>query len=331
MRVVVLFGLVASALLGGCASIVSGQNQSVSVETVADSAAVAGSNCQLTNNKGTWYVKTPGSTMVNRSFEDLSVRCEHDAYEPGIASFKSTTKGMAFGNIIFGGIIGAGVDISTGAAYDYPNLITVVLGKATGAVPKAAPKDDAPAAAVPLSRGDFLEYEITERFTGNVRQARWVVDEISAEKVVFNGGDWVEGSQGQVLSMRAPSAGDLDSLEPPTGWIPADLAVGRRWTLRYEARDGSPTSRFELDAQAMVQMKVTTKAGTFDAIQIVYKGYAQRNGGALFVPHATEIKLWYDPGQKRVVLFESEIRPGQNASAVRPSRERIELVRVRRS
>ncbi|MDH4481479.1 MAG: hypothetical protein QE279_02085 [Rhodoferax sp.] len=36
---------------------------------------------------------------------------------------------MAFGNIIFGGVIGAGVDISTGTAYDYPSLIVVMMGK----------------------------------------------------------------------------------------------------------------------------------------------------------------------------------------------------------
>jgi len=35
---------------------------------------------------------------------------------------------MAFGNIIAGGIIGAGIDMSTGAAYDYPSLITVEMG-----------------------------------------------------------------------------------------------------------------------------------------------------------------------------------------------------------
>ena len=40
----------------------------------------------------------------------------------------SSTKAMAFGNILFGGPIGAGVDMASGAAYDYPNLITVMMG-----------------------------------------------------------------------------------------------------------------------------------------------------------------------------------------------------------
>ena len=116
------------AALAGCASIVNGQNQSLSVEARSDSGPVSGTNCKLSNNKGTWFVTTPGSTLVQRSFEDLAVRCERDDYEPGLISVKSNTKGMAFGNILFGGIIGAGVDMSTGAAYDYPTLITVSMG-----------------------------------------------------------------------------------------------------------------------------------------------------------------------------------------------------------
>jgi phosphoketolase len=34
---------------------------------------------------------------------------------------------MAAGNIIFGGPIGAGVDAATGAAFDYPSLIKVLM------------------------------------------------------------------------------------------------------------------------------------------------------------------------------------------------------------
>lgn len=41
----------------------------------------------------------------------------------------SKTKGMAFGNIVFGGVIGAGVDMADGAAYDYPNEINMNLNK----------------------------------------------------------------------------------------------------------------------------------------------------------------------------------------------------------
>lgn len=139
MRITTLAISVALMSLTGCASIVSGQNQSVSVETRSDNGGqVTGANCKLSNNKGTWYVTTPGSTTVNRSYEDLAVRCERANLDPGLLSVKSSTKGMAFGNILFGGIIGAGVDMSTGAAYDYPTLITVAMGSSSGLAPAPA-------------------------------------------------------------------------------------------------------------------------------------------------------------------------------------------------
>jgi len=136
----------------GCASIVNGQNQTVSVETRTGGGPVAGASCKLSNDKGVWFVTTPGSTTVHRSFEDLSVKCEKESLEPGLVSVKSGTKAMAFGNIIFGGVIGAGVDVATGAAYDYPPLITVTMGESVvldsqqGAAAPAGPAAAASAA-----------------------------------------------------------------------------------------------------------------------------------------------------------------------------------------
>ena len=139
----------------GCASIVNGQNQSVSVETIYKSAAVSGAMCKLTNNKGSWFITTPGSTIVQRSFEDLSVKCEKDLIEPGMLSVKSSTKAMAAGNIIFGGIIGIGVDVATGAAYDYPTLITVVMAE-TALMPGAGSAPAQQTGNRPNSNGAFL-------------------------------------------------------------------------------------------------------------------------------------------------------------------------------
>lgn len=115
------------ALMSGCASIVDGTNQSLSVETTAKGQQISGSECTLTNNKGTWFVSTPGTVTVHRSYDPLNVKCTHGGYAPAIATSSSSTKAMAFGNILFGGLIGAGVDMSTGAAYDYPKLIDVPM------------------------------------------------------------------------------------------------------------------------------------------------------------------------------------------------------------
>jgi hypothetical protein len=145
--------LITASLLGGCASIVNGQNQSLSVEARSDAGPVIGATCKLTNDRGEWFVTSPGSTTVHRSYGDLLVKCEKDPLPPGSAAVHSSTKGMAFGNILLGGFIGAGVDMSTGAAYDYPQLITVLMGQNQMIPPPAgasAPLQTAvPAAATP--------------------------------------------------------------------------------------------------------------------------------------------------------------------------------------
>jgi hypothetical protein len=118
--------LVASSLTG-CASIVSGHNQPVSVNT----GSVTNARCSLENSKGTWYIpSTPGSTVINRAYGDLKVVCQKSGYRNGTKSVASHTKGMAFGNVVFGGVIGAGVDVASGAAYDYPTDISVPMQRA---------------------------------------------------------------------------------------------------------------------------------------------------------------------------------------------------------
>ena len=113
--------------LTGCASIVNGTNQSVSVNT----GAVSGASCALENNKGKWYVSnTPGSVVIHRSYRDLTVNCTKKGYRPTFKQVSSQTKAMAFGNLVFGGAIGAGVDMANGSAYDYPTDINVPLQRA---------------------------------------------------------------------------------------------------------------------------------------------------------------------------------------------------------
>ena len=118
---------IALASLTGCASIVSGTNQVVSVETLVPTGKVVGANCKLQNDKGVYFVTTPGTVTVHRAYGDMSVTCDKAGMTPTTASFKSSTKGMLAGNILFGGVIGAGVDAASGAAYDYPALLQIMM------------------------------------------------------------------------------------------------------------------------------------------------------------------------------------------------------------
>ena len=128
VRLTCLLGTgMALASLTGCASIVSGTNQVVSVETLVPAGKVAGANCKLQNDKGVYFVTTPGTVTVHRAYGDISVTCDKAGMAPTTTNFKSSTKGMLAGNILFGGVIGVGVDAATGAAYDYPALLQIMM------------------------------------------------------------------------------------------------------------------------------------------------------------------------------------------------------------
>lgn len=116
------------ALGSGCATITGSENQTISVETHDASGPVANAECRLSNNNGSWTVKTPGVASVRRSAEDLLVRCESEDREPGTAKVVSRVNAALFGNVIFGGAVGAVIDHTRGTAYDYPTVVRVVFG-----------------------------------------------------------------------------------------------------------------------------------------------------------------------------------------------------------
>ena len=117
------------AVTVGCASITGTTIQSISVQTVdAAGKEVTGSACELNNNKGKWFVTSPGSTTITRSNDNLLVLCKKEPAELGRASVVSATKGSMFGNILFGGGIGAIIDHNNGSAYEYPAFFQVQMG-----------------------------------------------------------------------------------------------------------------------------------------------------------------------------------------------------------
>lgn len=128
----------------GCASVVIGETQEVTFETVdAAGAAVAGAECTLSNDRGSWPVKTPGFAVIPRSPQDLHVRCEAESHKPGEVRAVSRVNSPMFLNMLlgattaagFGVVAGAAIDHWKGAGYNYPKLIRVVLGESGVADP----------------------------------------------------------------------------------------------------------------------------------------------------------------------------------------------------
>lgn len=114
----------------GCATITGDTAQSIRVETVAlDGTEVKDADCELTNEYGAYRLKTPGQVTVRRSSGDLNVTCKKEGLPDGGARAISRVNGGMFGNILFGGGIGAIIDHSKGTGYSYPTWLRMVFGK----------------------------------------------------------------------------------------------------------------------------------------------------------------------------------------------------------
>lgn len=107
----------------GCATITRGSNEAFVIESDP-----AGAKARLSNGL---QCTTPCSLTVKRR-GDFTVTIEKDGYETVRATVTSSndnagSAGMA-GNVLLGGIIGAGVDAGTGAMHSHkPNPLVVKL------------------------------------------------------------------------------------------------------------------------------------------------------------------------------------------------------------
>lgn len=111
-------------LLGACSSIVEGTDQTVTVITDP-----SGATCQLKRGGTIVAVAnpTPTSVVLEKSKDNISVECSKENYQASASTLESGFQGMTFGNILFGGIIGVGIDAASGAMHEYPASVTVIL------------------------------------------------------------------------------------------------------------------------------------------------------------------------------------------------------------
>lgn len=110
-----------SILLAGCSTIVKGTEQQVSVNT-------PGALCQLQSPAiGTRTVQTPANIVLPKSRHNVAVSCSAQCFGPGVGTLGSHTEVMTAGNVIFGGIIGLGVDAASGAMNKYDSGVEVIM------------------------------------------------------------------------------------------------------------------------------------------------------------------------------------------------------------
>lgn len=130
MNVKNILFLVIFFIVSACASITGEAIQPISlVVKDANSNNVDGAQCLLRNDKGSWEAKSPGYVNVTRSADDLVVECKKAGYSDGQLKAISRARGNMWGNIIFGGGVGAIIDHSNGKGYAYPDILPVSMGK----------------------------------------------------------------------------------------------------------------------------------------------------------------------------------------------------------
>lgn len=126
----------------GCSTITQSEGQSLALSASHQGQPIE-ADCRLKNDKGAWDAKAPSLVTVRKSGEDLEVTCKKAGLPDGILKAISRAAGSMWGNIIFGGGVGAVIDHSKGTGYDYPDQLPVKMGeivivdkKASGATAK---------------------------------------------------------------------------------------------------------------------------------------------------------------------------------------------------
>jgi hypothetical protein len=113
-------------ILSGCASIIEGRSEQILVNTSPD-----GASCSFVRNNepiGT-VTPTPNSIMIEKTKYDIMIKCNKPGYDEATYFGKSGIDDWVFGNILFGGLIGWGIDSATGSDNYYDTPINITLPK----------------------------------------------------------------------------------------------------------------------------------------------------------------------------------------------------------
>ncbi len=118
MKKVILL-LTVSMMMNGCATVISGSQDSVEINTMPTSAI-----CDIKGEQYMNKIQTPTELDIPRSAGHLSVTCENDAGMQGAATLNSEFNEIFLGNILLLPVIyiAGFIDLISGAAFEYEDL-----------------------------------------------------------------------------------------------------------------------------------------------------------------------------------------------------------------
>ena len=122
MRYAMIFVLLLP--LAGCATILTGTSEKITVTTIP-----AGAKCVLSRQGQTIAIvePTPGPATVQRDVHDILVTCDKQSYQTATQYLHSGVEGSTYVNEFLGGAIGMGIDSATGADEEYPGQVSLTM------------------------------------------------------------------------------------------------------------------------------------------------------------------------------------------------------------
>lgn len=118
---------VANILLAGCATsyVAPTSTQRIAIDTRGPNGPLERVSCTAQNEKGTYYVVTPGTVEVNRSYSNLVVWCRQPGL-PDAALAVTSTVGLLNEGIELGASGGPSTErLNSGAQFNYPDHILI--------------------------------------------------------------------------------------------------------------------------------------------------------------------------------------------------------------
>ena len=116
--------LLTALLASGCASVLQGDSQAMHVTTYCGQQILP-SSCTASNSKGNWSFHAPAHLLVQKAHDPLTIRCKSPYFAENVAHVPASPNPMLAGNLVFGGLIGAGVDLTTGAGFAYNTVVNI--------------------------------------------------------------------------------------------------------------------------------------------------------------------------------------------------------------
>jgi len=128
--------MLALATLSACATVTSGTDHTLLVETDP-----AGAACMLRRDGANLGAvnPTPSAIRISKSRHDITVTCDKADHESASRTVTADFQAMTLGNVLIGGVVGVAADLASGAAITYPESVKVVLWPRS--FPSAAARD----------------------------------------------------------------------------------------------------------------------------------------------------------------------------------------------